>query len=59
MKKNPVGNSMKSNKTALGKTQDVDGNGVHNDAEKLLSKQVKTLLGQQRGVLDRHVPLGL
>ena len=47
---------MKSNKTTLGKTQAVDGNGMHKSADKLLSKQSKTPLGQQRSVLDGHIP---
>ena len=50
---------MKSNKTAMGKTQAVDGNGVHKAADKSLSKQVKTQSGQRRNVLDVHVPHGL
>ena len=33
LKENLVGDSMKSNKTALGKIQAVDGNGVHKASE--------------------------
>ena len=36
LKKNPVRDSNKSIKIALGKTQAVDGNGLHKAAEKLL-----------------------
>ena len=59
LKKNPNEDSIKSNKTALDKTQDVYGNGVHKAAEKLLSQQVKKPSLQRRSVLDGHVPRGL
>ena len=59
LKKNPVGDSMKSNKIALGKTQAIDGNGVHKAAEKYFSKQVNTPLGQRSSVFDEHLPRGL
>ena len=50
---------MKSNNTALGKTQAVDRNGLHKAAEKLISQWFKALSVQQRSVFDRHVPGGL
>ena len=56
LKKNHVGDNMKSKKTALGKTRDFDGNGLHKAVEKSLSKQVKTPSGQQRSVLNVYVP---
>ena len=56
LKKNLVGDMTRNQKTALGKTQAVDGNRVHKDSENLLSKQVNTPSGKRRSVLDGHIP---
>ena len=56
LKKNPVGDDMKSKKTILGKTPAFDGNELHKASEKSLSQQFNTPSGHQRSVLNGYFP---